>query len=119
MGSGDEAGQVALASRTLEEQDQRDPWAFQQGRDGPGHSPPADRGLAYGRNADQRRRASFGYLGRSDDRRPDGPGNPATKHGSGLRTTHYRISRKQLLAGLQFPHFMAKSALPSSQRNLS
>src|SRR5262245_35732880 len=48
VGSGDEAEQVALASRTIEEQDQRDPRAFQQGAKGLGIHPPQTGGLLTG-----------------------------------------------------------------------
>src|SRR5262245_497234 len=118
IGVGNEAEQVALAPRALEGQDQCDSRAFQQRRYGTGHSPSADRQPAYGRDAYKRRHASFGRLCGSDDSQPDGTGNPATEHGFGLRTTHYRISRKQLLDGLQFAHFLGESGLPGSQRNL-
>ena len=82
--------------------------AVQQERHGRRHSSGSDRQHPLGCVVAEGSRTAGRHQRRPGVGQSLGAGDGSTQHGAGLRTADHRLSRDELLDGLQFAHFLAE-----------
>ena len=86
---------------------------------GQGIHPGADRKFVVGRAHFERRHHPFGHQRRSDDCQSRGRGHAPIEHCAGVRAAHDRLSRDELLDGVQLAHLLADARFAGAGGSLS
>ena len=118
LGRRDEVEQVAGAARAAEEEDQRDQRPVQPAGRRHGLSPRTDRQPAIGRADSEGSHRQVGADDGPGPREPSGPGDAAARHRARMRAADDRVSRDELLAGVQLAHLVADRGLTHAQRGV-